>query len=189
MSYFPNAGPSGWTSPAQMMLREEYRYEPSCNIAANTGAMAVAADAFNYEKGQSMADTISGFALMRCYGMSWSSITLYTIVLILIVIVCIILIPFSIPDSVWKNCSICTKSEDYTTYVNGKKRSGTRCLESRKGTVEECKEQGKKKELVISAIVGFVIVAIISSLFKYYLKSRIYTTSALFGEMALRTVF
>lgn len=136
-----------------------------------------------------MADSVGGFALMRCVGMSWKSIVLYQIALICVVIACIVAIPPAIPDRVWENCRICARSEPRVTNVNGRERRTTQCVEHRQGTPRECKERGRVIEYVLATIVGIVLAALISASFNFYLKSKVYTTTGLLGETALRTIF
>jgi len=165
----------------QTFLRDKYKERQSCKFAVNASAAGMAADAFNAEGVQNMSDTVGGLALMRCVGMSYTSIILYHIVLICIVIACIIAIPPAIPDRIWENCRICTRYEQQTY-------KDRRCVEYRQGTPRECKEQGKISEYVVATIVGILIVVIISNLFLLHLKSKVYTTEGFIGEQFARTI-
>lgn len=178
----------GAQSASKSFLREEYKNKEACQLAAGASAAGLAADAFNSTGVQSMSDKVGQIALMRCMGKSYTSIILYHVILLCIVVACAVLIPLAIPDSVWENCSICTRSEPETVHNNGRATTRQKCVESRQGTPQECRRQGRIFEYIIGTIVGLIITAIISGIYTFYLKSKVFTSSALITDTVGRVL-
>ena len=172
---------SATKSATRSVIREEYQNKESCQLAAGASAAGLAADAFNSKGAQNMADSVGLIALMRCVGKSYTFIILFHVILLCIVVACAILIPPAIPDDVWKNCTTCIRHTG-----TGKNR---RCIESRPGTPQECKRAGRVFEFIIAIVVGGIISAIISGIYTFYLKSKVFRPSALFAETAGRMLF
>lgn len=174
------AAQSATQTIGQNILKEEYQNKEACKVAATANAASVAADALNAEGIQSMTSSVSGIALMRCVGKSYIFIILYHLVLICIIVACALFIPPAIPDRVWQNCTICTR------HTGG--RRNRRCIESRRGTPQECKRAGIVAELVISTIVGCIIAGIINGIYTFYLKTKVYKLGALTALTVVGTV-
>ena len=104
------------------MLKEQYYDNPACQLAVGASAVGVISDTFNTE-GTGTIDSLGHFALMRCVGKSWSFIISYCLVLICIIAVCAVSISHAIPDSIWQNCTICTKHKSETVYKRGRRES------------------------------------------------------------------
>lgn len=171
-------------SASKAMLKDEYKDKAACQIAVGSDGAGIVADALNAKTTEGNIDTVSGIALMKCYGMSVSHIILYYVILVLIIGVCVLTIPTVIPDKFWKNCNICAEFKEADT--NGNKQN---CKKWRKGTPQECKNAGKIFEYVIGLVVGIVISGLISSIFMFYLRSKVYTTTGLIGNTAARLIF
>ena len=165
------------------ILREKYKDKESCKIAAGSAAAGVVADAVDFSNTSSVIDTVTGVALMRCYGIPTRKIIIYFLSLIAFIVACTLLIQLAIPENFWDKCNICERYE-YTWYGGRRKR---RCVQYRPGSVTECRKQGKILRYVIGCLIGIVIVSIVHAIVIFRLKLKIFTTEAVVGETIIRT--
>ena len=164
----------------ERVLQTKYQSKPACRMAARLAAGASLSDIMDgndsKNKGSttSWMDFFSEIALMLCVGMSPMQIGLFYGSMLVGTVVIVLIVMEMIPDSVWKNCDICTGRENSRT--------------CRTGTPEECKRHGAKLEFFIGLIVGVITLTILRSIFVWGLKLRVYNFSALLIEGAVRTI-
>lgn len=172
------------------VLKEKYRDRDSCRWAAKGAVAGVGADVLddfaNTSGATSAIDAATGFAIMRCAGMSVKQIVLYHVVLIVLAVVLFILVQKLIPSSLFKNCTICSKNKEIVDPKT--KQRKTVCEKYRPGSPKECQSAGNIVKVVLGVIGALIVVGITNGVVHFVLKSKIFTPAALIGETVARSL-